>query len=240
MATATATRVMAMAMAMATRAMAMAMAMAMATATAMAMATSPSSVRSRPWSRPKFNVTPPEPLQASCSIQGESESDSEYEMVLDCEGSEVSITIDSTIPVKPHPSGTMALDYRVEGEQRWLALQQTADTEALVLGGVSAASLDPPGTTLAALFGDPGLHVADEQPCEIMPDACGDSQRLALAVDLDWFGPGDPVFDQGSWYANFLAFGYAIEVERARVVLDPCPEQPAAAFELLVTWFPSD
>jgi hypothetical protein len=107
---------------------------------------------------------------------------------------------------------------------------------------VAASSLDPPGTTLGEFFGDPTLTVADEQPCEVTMDRCGELQRLALGVSLNMFGPLDPVFDHGSWYADFLAFGYAIEVEAAtrRITTVGCTDVPNEWFELLAVWFPSD
>ena len=35
-----------------------------------------------------------------------------------------------------------------------------------MLGGVSAARLDPPGTTLSEFFVEPGVSVTEVQPCE--------------------------------------------------------------------------
>ena len=187
----------------------------------------------------QFVVDPPEPIQAACSLIGENMSNQvDYEMVLDCEGVEVTISLLSTIAYKPSPGGMMNLDYRVDGDQRWLALRQDFDMGALILGAVAAETLDPPGTTLPALFGDPSLLIADEQPCPPVPDGCG-AQRLALSIEVELIGDVGHVFDHESWLASFLAFGYAIEVEYAVALTQPdaCPEESPGRFELLVTWF---
>ena len=65
---------------------------------------------------------------------------------------------------------------------------------------------------------------------------------LASAQAFELIGALDPVFDHGSWYANFLAFGYSIEVETAtqRVAPVDCDDVPDEWFPLLVVWFPSD
>ena len=167
-------------------------------------------------------------------------------MTLDCAGVIVTVTLDSTILVMPDPGATVELDYRTDAvgqvEDRWLAIHQTEEFGALVLGAVAASRLDPPGTTLAELFRDPTLTVGPEQPCAPTTDSCGEHQRLALAVSVDLFGPAGAVLDHGSWYADYLAFGYAIEVEEATQRLPPvnCEDLSDAWYQLLVTWFPSD
>jgi hypothetical protein len=167
-------------------------------------------------------------------------------MTLDCAGVIVTVTLDSTILVMPNPGEMVELDYRTDAvgqvEDRWLAIHQLEDQQALVLGAVAASRLDPPGTTLGEFFGDPALTIAAEQPCEATTDSCGELQRLALAVTLEMFGEADPVFDHGSWYGNFLAFGYSIEVEEATRRVPPvnCDDVPDEWFALLATWFPSD
>ena len=141
------------------------------------------------------------------------------------------------------------LVYRVEAigptEDRWLAIHGFDSPSILLLGAVSASLLDPPGTTLGEFFHDPTLTVADEEPCDSTVDSCGELRRLALGVSIEPFeqiGALDPVFDHGSWYANFLAFGYSIEVETAtqRVAPVDCDDVPDEWFPLLVVWFPSD
>lgn len=190
----------------------------------------------------RFTVTPAVPLTATCTVTSEvSDFLDHYEMMLDCAGTEVTVAVDSTILRMPNPGAMVEFDYRTDGlDAHWLAIHQLVDQQALVLGGVSAWSLEPPGTTSAEFFRDPVLWVAPEQPCETTNESCGDVRRLALNVTIDWLGPLDPVFDHGSWYADFLAFGYAIEVEVAtRIEANQC-DVPDERFELLVVWFPSD
>ncbi|HVH98329.1 MAG TPA: hypothetical protein VM869_06455 [Enhygromyxa sp.] len=195
----------------------------------------------------RFTVTPPEPRTATCALQSEtSDGLDAYSMTLDCEGVIVTVTLDSTILIMPNPGEMVALDYRTEMtgpiEQRWLAIHQVENQQALVLGAVSAMDLAPPGTTSGEFFRDPSLAIVPELVCESMTDACGDWQRLELMVALEQFGPSGSVFDHGSWYANYLAFGYAIEVEEAlrRAPVSSCDDVPLFWFQLLVTWFPSD
>lgn len=138
------------------------------------------------------------------------------------------------------------LDYRSEADgwadNRWLAIHNVEGPMGLVLGALDSTTLAPPGTTLAAFFRQPQLREADEQPCGPSDDGmgCGEIQRLALAVSTE-LGEGNPVFDHGSWFADFLAFGYWIEVEQAwRHLPGGCDDVRASYFSLLVVWFPSD
>jgi hypothetical protein len=190
----------------------------------------------------RFTVTPDVESTATCAVVSEaSDGRGHYEMQLDCAGTDVTVVIDSTIPRMPSPGATVEFDYRRYGQDyHWLAIHDV-DQQTLVLGGVNGLSLDPPGTTLAEFFGDPVLSVADEQKCGTTREWCGEMQRLGLDVEIEGFGPFDPVFDRGSWYADFLAFGYAIEVEVAtRIEPYRCVDGPAQRYELLVVWFPSD
>jgi hypothetical protein len=185
---------------------------------------------------------------ATCVVIEEiHDGDHIYYLELDCDGTPVAINVESTIFVQPYvaPMTVVELDYRTDPDapnDHWLAIHRS-DSDALVLGGVQASHLDPPGTTLAEFFRNPGLSVAIDQPCELMSDSCGDYLRLALDVTVDRFGlTGDPVFDHGSWYADFLAFGFSIEVESAmrRVPPNECDDAPDEWFALLAVWFPSD
>ena len=187
----------------------------------------------------QFEVDPPEARQAMCVYQGESFDNSGiYELTLDCEGEFVGVRIDSSIQQLPDVGGDMSLDYRVEGAQRWLALRREGGPGVLVLGGVSAARLDPPGTTLSEFFGDPGVRIAEQQPCEgSVEQPCGSGQRLALALSDAQFGEIGHVFDAGSYITNFLAYGYAVEVERAVEFLDPQACEGPGSFQLLATWY---
>jgi hypothetical protein len=196
-----------------------------------------------------FRVSPPDPLTAICTVLDEvSDGANLYDLTLDCEGTNVTINIDSTIPSKPYVGvGEMvSFAYRYEPLSQtgdhWLAIHRVDAPDVLLLGGVSASLLDPPGTTLGEFFHDPTLSVAADQSCEPSMDTCGESRRIALDVSLDMFGAGDPVFDHGSWFADFLAFGYSIEVEYAVQRVGPinCDDVPAEWFQLLVVWFPSD
>ncbi|MFO7564223.1 MAG: hypothetical protein R6X02_16370 [Enhygromyxa sp.] len=195
----------------------------------------------------RFTVTPPVARAGTCTVEGESfDGVDAYEMTLDCAGQSVVVSLDSTILRMPNPGAAVELDYRTEArgqtEDRWLAIHQLVDQEALVLGAVAASRLDPPGTTLAEFFRDPALTLAAEQPCEVMTDSCGELQRLGLGVSTELFGPLEPVFDRGSWFASFLAFGYVIEVEEAIRRIPPvgCDDLSDESFALLVVWFPSD
>lgn len=50
------------------------------------------------------------------------------------------------------------------------------------------------------------------------------------------------IVDHGSWFADFLAFGFAIEVESAtrRVPPHECDDVPDEWFALVAVGFPSD
>lgn len=187
----------------------------------------------------QFDLDPPEPRQAMCSYQGESlDNSGTYELTLDCEGEFVRVRIDSSIQQLPDVGGEMSLDYRVEGSDRWLALRREGGPGVLVLGGVSAARLDPPGTTLAEFFVDPAVRVAEQQPCEEAAERpCGSTRRLALALSDAQFGEIGHVFDAGSYITNFLAYGYAVEVERALEYLDPEACGAPGVYQLLATWY---
>jgi hypothetical protein len=195
-----------------------------------------------------FTVSPATALTATCVVIEEiHDGDDLYHLELDCNGTPVAVNVESTIAVLPYiePMRMVELDYRTDPgapNDRWLAVHRVG-TDTLMLGGVSASHLDPPGTTLAELFRNPGLSVATEQPCAPLTDSCGDYLRLALDVTVERFGlTGGPVFDHGSWYADFLAFGFAIEVESAtrRVAPTDCSDVPDEWFALLAVWFPSD
>jgi hypothetical protein len=195
-----------------------------------------------------FTVSPATPLTATCVVIEEiHDGDDVYFLALDCNGTPVAVNVESTILALPYiePMTMIELDYRTDPgapNDHWLAIHRVG-TDTLMLGGVSASHLDPPGTTLAEFFRNPGLSVATDQPCDPATDSCGDYLRLALDVTVDRFGlTGGPVFDHGSWYADFLAFGFAIEVESAtrRVAPTECDDVPDEWFALLAVWFPSD
>jgi hypothetical protein len=195
----------------------------------------------------RFTVSPATARTATCTVTEQIyDGDFIYYLELDCDGTPVRIDVESTIAVQPYAgeASIVELDYRTDPNapnDHWLAIHRT-DADALVLGGVSASQLDPPGTTLAEFFRNPGLSVATEQPCAALTDSCGDYLRLALDVTVERFGLGGQVFDHGSWYANYLAFGFSIEVESAtrRVPPNECDDAPDEWFALLVVWFPSD
>lgn len=198
----------------------------------------------------RFRVMPSLPMTATCTVTDEVDDGGDiYALMLDCEGTSITVSFESTIVPKPYADvGDMvALDYRVEASgrivDRWLAIHRmTAPEGTLVLGAVAASTLDPPDTTLGQFFGDPTLTIASEQPCEPVMDPCGEFIRLGLDVSLEMFGPADPVFSQGSWYADFLAFGYSIVVEAATRRLPPitCSDVSDEWYQLAVVWFPSD
>jgi hypothetical protein len=192
----------------------------------------------------RFRVTPSIPIATTCRIIEESLDPPDlYELRLECDDTEVTVNVESTISPLPTTWDLFVLvDYRVDGLDRWLAIHRESAPDTLVLGAVAASVLDPPGTTLGEFFHDPTLTVADEQPCESSMDMCGEFQRLGLGVSLSQFGEGDRVFDHGTWYANFLSHGYSIAVEYAERRLAPsnCADLPDEWYQLLAVWFPSD
>src|SRR5690606_21977282 len=108
----------------------------------------------------RFTVTPAARRAGTCALDSEAFDGTDgYEMILDCAGESVTVTLDSTIAHMPNPGEMVELDYRTEPagliEDRWLAIHQVENMQALVLGAVAASRLDPPGTTLAEFFGDP-------------------------------------------------------------------------------------
>lgn len=180
-----------------------------------------------------------------CMLIGDNAEDTFYEMTYDCDGETVTIQIESTIAVKPTPAQMVRILYRdqalVFGEERWLAVRDIDGN--LVLGGISGWHLHPHNFPLEEFFGFPILIESTEQPCDVVPHetGCGLVRRLALDVVTE-FGVGDPVFDHGSWYADYLGYGYAIEVEEAWGFEEgaSCTDIPSGWFQLLVVRFPSD
>ena len=95
---------------------------------------------------------------------------------------------------------------------------------------------------MADFFRDPALSVAAAQDCELRSDSCGELRRLALEVSTELGNGSELVFDHGSWFVDFLAFGYVMEVEQAtrRVAPIVCDDVPEEWFQLVAVWFPSD
>ena len=188
----------------------------------------------------RFEVTPSVPIEASCTLVSQGTSTPfDYQMLLDCDGTEVEIAVTSTLTYPPSPWGAVRVDYRMDGEQRWLAVHDEGPAALLLLGAIAAETLDPPGATLVEFFGNgPIPGVADEQPCLAQPAPCGNTQRLALTVDASGI-PTMHVFDQESWLINLLAYGHGMEVERAVAQTEPgaCPADPPARFDLVYAWY---
>ena len=191
-------------------------------------------------------VVPPIPRAGTCTLLDHWGEDTYQQLDLDCEGDPISVTLDASLAAWMHPDTELTLDYRTNdtalGTERWLAIHN-ADPNgpmALALGAIDATQLDPPGSTLAEFFGVPVLSVSEEQPCPTTPDeSCGDLRRLGLDVTHE-LGMDGPVYDRGSWYADFLSHGYQLDVAQAWRREGDCEDQLPSLFELSVTWFPSD
>jgi hypothetical protein len=202
----------------------------------------PETVLARFWLDP-----PAASLDTICAVAGESVVGSEFTVTFDC-GPDGTITLgaQTTLAYNPPPFPAnlpLSLTYRTASvgpnQDRWLAIHDMGGL--LRFGAIAATSLDPPGLTNAAFFGGLGLTEA-EPTCAPESDSCGDYDRLWLDVDEPMFGPTGRVHDHGSFFVDFLAYGWSIEVEEATRRLAPvgCDDVPQRWFQLVAEWFPSD
>lgn len=130
------------------------------------------------------------------------------------------------------------LDYRTDPifwTNRWISLRSGDFT---VFGGVSSSALDPPGTTIAAFFGEPVLTELGGL-CEPIDGGCGPEERLAL--EMSYKGSAQLILDHGVGYFNNLAEAIHLNLEVARTTPQTtCDDYPEAWYQLVFVWHSSD
>jgi hypothetical protein len=183
-----------------------------------------------------FELTPAlAELDESCLVLEEIIEEGSYSLALSCELSELTLTVTSSPPLSA-PSGVevgelIGLTYVTSDDGQWLTLKQVGEPfgSTTVVGMVSAATIDPPGTTLSEFFGAPEVELVDGQ-CEPHDDLCGPLERVGLLFSYFLNSPGDAIFDHdyGSFGIDFASHFEGV-VERAgdlptNACVDPRPK----------------
>ena len=125
-------------------------------------------------------------IEANCTVVSAEQQGPEFTVALSCLVADVKQPI--TVRYQTEPGGSLdnfpvgaerTLAYRVTQplwNNEWLAITRES---SLLLAGIRADSLAPPGTTTEAFFQESiSLHT----PCDAAPDRCGLRQPLALGL----------------------------------------------------------
>ncbi len=180
-------------------------------------------------------------ISARCSVFSVSHDDELGVVYFHCDPNEMSIEL-TTIrtPVQPLPfevGDEVQLEYRSEKTpwfNEWFSIRTAANPSVMVLGGISADRVPPPGTSVQNFYFANLEVVYDLCPPEGL--ACLPSERLALDVDLA--GDQQRVFDSQFAKLTNLSGEYRIWVQSAARVNDPsvCHEDTEPAwFQSLMT-----
>lgn len=166
-----------------------------------------------------------------------------YELICGDASLTLTIEVDPFLPPRLDLGQQVHLEYIVTPgftTSQWLAVHSLDVPGWLLLGGVMAETLDPPGDTLSTLFKAIGIVETDTR-CAPEPGVCGQQQRLAL--DVSAHGAVTTHFDQRVVSADDgFGAGFFLTIEAARDHIDDdlCFDYPEAWFQLITVAYASD
>lgn len=187
-----------------------------------------------------FEIDPQGDLLLTCTVSAVLYEEPKATVDLDCVGDGGAQLAQLVFSRTPYPSQVfwvgqqIELDYRVEWPfwtNQWFAIRDDATPPRMILAGVSADRLAPPGATAEAFYDTP-LEVVHDL-CAAERYACGTRERLAL--DITWLGITVRVFD-GQFGANSNLPGtYSLWLKQAvRMNGDACDDTRPEWYEALM------
>lgn len=194
----------------------------------------------------EFMLTPEvDEVDVDCVVAAAEEMADAFTIELTCGMESYTVWFASSfleLPGGVEPASKVHLAYASSpgelGPNRWLALQHDGQGQYnTVLGGVSAATLDPPGSTFETFFVGPMVTVVDSV-CEPVDLGCGPVERVGLHFMEANQEPGNTIFDQGagSYAGDFVSASHAAVAEAVMQVENSCEEASATWFEFGWSW----
>lgn len=171
-----------------------------------------------------FTVEPDVDLDGLCIVTTSEWEPTDTRVSLDCDGDIVDVHIskpDGGVIPGLLQDMVVRVQYITEPifwTNRWLAISTAiGESDMLIFGAVEGSSLDPPGSTIDALFasgnGQPIVTIAPAD-CPVEVDDCGPVQRLGVtATMVD--GTTTTVLDGDVGGVNMPPLGYEIIVVEA-------------------------
>jgi len=183
-------------------------------------------------------------VDQDCVVAGVEEMGDAFTIELTCGLETYSVWFSSSsleLPGGVVPGSEVHLAYASSsgefGPNRWLALQHDDHGEQYksALGGVSAATLNPPGTTFGEFFVDPVVTVVNNV-CDPVDMRCGPVERVGLRFTDSQSEA--TIFDQGVglYSGDFVSSSIAAVAQAVLQLENNCEQGSATRFEFGWSW----